>query len=172
MEPFELGQQLLSVARHAVQTYLDGRRAPPTVHAGEMAAVFVTLREVDGTLRGCVGSLSPTQADIMLEAARSAVLAATRDPRFEPVRAEELCALRFEVSVLGTPEPVAGVADLRPERYGVVVRDLGGRRGLVLPGVPGVSRAEDQVAIACRKAGIEAGAPVSLQRFEVRKFSE
>lgn len=172
MHSFDLGQQLLDVARRAVEAHLVGRQAPAAAFAGQAAAVFVTLRAADGALRGCVGSLSPTQADITLETARSAVLAATRDPRFDPVRAEELSLLRFEVSVLGVLEVVGGIADLDPGRYGVVVCDTGGRRGLLLPDVPGVNSAEEQVRIARRKAGIDAGAAISLERFEVLKFIE
>jgi hypothetical protein len=43
---------------------------------------------------------------------------------------------------------------------------------LLLPDVPGVSTATDQVSIARRKAGIPEGEPVELGRFEIKKFSE
>jgi AmmeMemoRadiSam system protein A len=172
MNALELGPELLRVARNAVRAHVSGAGAGPVCGVGEAAGVFVTLRTRDGELRGCIGSLAPNEPDVALETARSAVLAATRDPRFAPVGPAELDSLRFEVSVLGEPESVAGLADLDPARFGVVVRDGGGRRGLLLPDVPGVTCPEQQVAIARGKAGIAPEAAVSLERFEVRKFCE
>jgi AmmeMemoRadiSam system protein A len=134
--------------------------------------VFVTLREADGKLRGCIGSITPAERDVFAETARSAVLAATRDPRFSPVGRAELAALSIEVSVLAPDEPVAGLRDLDPKRYGVIVCDRSGRRGLLLPDIDGVDDAETQVAIARQKAGIAAGEPVLLSRFRVTKAKE
>lgn len=108
----------------------------------------------------------------MSETARSAVLAATRDPRFPPVSTPELEALSIEVSVLGPEEPIAGPAELDPRRYGVVVRDGNGRQGLLLPDIPGIEEAATQVELARRKAGIEPDAVVRLSRFEVRKWDD
>ena len=67
---------------------------------------------------------------------------------------------------------MSGVEDLDPERYGVVVRDEHGRRGLLLPGIPGIMDALTQVAVARRKAGILPGAHVVLSRFVVTKWEE
>jgi AMMECR1 domain-containing protein len=106
------------------------------------------------------------------ETARSAVLAATRDPRFPPVSSPELAALSIEVSVLGPEEPIIGPAELDPRRYGVIVRDGNGRQGLLLPDIPGIDEASTQVELARRKAGIEPDASVRLFRFEVSKWDE
>jgi AMMECR1 domain-containing protein len=132
--------------------------------------VFVTLRNADGSLRGCVGTLTPAEPDVVTETARSAVLAATADPRFPAVMLGELAALRVEVSVLLAAEPAAGPADLDPARYGVIVSDGGGRQGVLLPNVEGIRHAAEQIAIARNKAGIGPGTPVALERFEVLKF--
>jgi len=136
------------------------------------APVFVTLRESDGALRGCVGSLVASQVDVVTETARSAVLAATRDPRFPPVSAPELAALTVEVSVLEPEERVASASELDPHRYGVIVRDAFGRQGLLLPDIPGIDDASTQVEIARRKAGIDPEANVHLWRFGVQKWDE
>lgn len=100
------------------------------------------------------------------------MLAATRDPRFAPVRPEELDALRIEVSVLLPEEPVADPAELDPSVYGVIVRDREGRRGLLLPDIEGIDDPNEQVRIARRKAGIAPGEPVVLSRFKVLKRGE
>jgi AmmeMemoRadiSam system protein A len=134
--------------------------------------VFVTLRAIDGALRGCVGSVVASQADIVSETARSAVLAATKDPRFPPVSTPELAALLIEVSVLGPEELVSGPSELDPQRYGVIVRDGSGRQGLLLPGISGIDDASAQVDVARRKAGIAPDAAVRLFRFEVRTWDD
>lgn len=167
-----VGADLPGIARAAIAAWLDGRE-PSVPHSGApRAPVFVTLRNADGTLRGCIGTTFPTQPDVVAETARSAVLAASRDPRFPAVAPEELEDLDIEVSVLLPEEPVGDLAELDPDRYGVVVRDGRGRQGLLLPDVPGVEDADTQVAIARRKAGIEPDAPIRLTRFEVLKYTE
>jgi AMMECR1 domain-containing protein len=100
------------------------------------------------------------------------VSSATRDPRFAPVRAEELPNLKYSVDVLSAPE-LCELEDLDPKVYGVVVEDeIGFRRGLLLPNLQGITAAADQVDIAARKAGIPAGVPVKLFRFRSDRYSE
>ena len=57
-------------------------------------------------------------------------------------------------------------ADLDVKKYGVIV-SCGGRRGLLLPDLDGVDTVEEQIDIACRKGGIRADEPYTLERFEV-----
>ena len=69
-----------------------------------MGATFVTLTQ-RGQLRGCIGSLEawrPLLADVQ----ENACNAAFRDPRFEPLRADELPVTRVEVSLLTPAEPL------------------------------------------------------------------
>ena len=172
METLEqVGPRLPGVARDAVTAWV-ARRAQLDVGRTDAppAPVFVTLRNPDGSLRGCIGTLQATEPDVASETATNAVLAATRDPRFPPVRAEELAGLSIEVSVLLPDEPVADASELDHVRYGVVVSDRHGREGVLLPDVPGVSGAAEQVDIARQKAGIPPGEPLTLRRFEVLKF--
>jgi AmmeMemoRadiSam system protein A len=167
----EIGPDLPALARAAIRAFLT-REAPPelAVSGAPRAPVFVTLRSPDGNLRGCIGSVRAIELDVAAETARSAVLAATRDPRFDCVRLEELEALLIDVSVLLPEEPISDVAELDPSRYGVIVRDANGRQGLLLPEVPGIDDAATQLDIARRKAGVAPGTPVLLARFQVRKF--
>lgn len=170
-----IGPSLPGVARRAIGEYLRGEgllHASSGAEGAPRAPVFVTLREQDGALRGCVGSLVATQIDVVTETARSAVLAATRDPRFPPVSSPELPVLTVEVSVLGPETRVVSSAELDPRRYGVIVRDGFGRQGLLLPDIVGIDDAPSQVDIARRKAGIDPEATVSLSRFEVWKWLE
>ncbi len=134
----------------------------------QRAGVFVSLK-IQGELRGCIGTFQPTEPDVAHEVVKNAISAATRDPRFTPVREHELEALEYSVDVLSPAEPIADKSLLDPKRYGVIVQ-AGGRRGLLLPDLEGVDTAEQQISIALRKAGIEPGATVKLFRFEVKRY--
>jgi AMMECR1 domain-containing protein len=71
------------------------------------------------------------------------------------------------------PAEEAALQDLDPAVFGVIVEDANSsRRGLLLPDIPGVESAEQQVDIAARKAGIPQGTPIRLWRFKVDRFRE
>ena len=106
------------------------------------------------------------QAEVRSAEIANAVSAASRDPRFDPITADELPLLEINVDVLGEPEDIPSADMLDVKRYGVIVTN-GYRRGLLLPDLDGVDTVEDQIDIARRKAGIPAGEPLKLQRFEV-----
>ena len=168
----EVGITLPRVARGALRAFVRGD-SPECIKLGPPAPVFVTLRQPDGSLRGCVGSTQATTATVTEETARSAIMAASRDPRFPELTVEELPTLRIEVSVLLPAEPVLSFAELAPRRYGVIVRARVGRgQGLLLPGIEGVDDPAAQVAIARRKAGLSPSDPIVLSRFEVLKYSD
>ncbi len=150
------------VCRRRVMDVPDGLPAELTE---TRAGAFVSIHK-QGRLRGCIGTIAPTQASLAEEIIRNAVSASTRDPRFDPIRPDELKWLEISVDVLGAPEDIASEAELDPKRYGVIVC-RGGRRGLLLPDLEGVDTAEQQVAIARQKAGIGPEETVALQRFEV-----
>ena len=167
----ERGVDLQSLGRRAIEHYLRHRKLmelpqpiPPELLPP--SAVFVTLRK-RGELRGCVGSLYPTEASAAHEFIRYAVASAVRDPRFDPVRLDEVAELSVKLQLLDPPEPVSAVTDLDPALYGLVVRS-GDRQGLLLPGIEQIETAEKQLAAACAKAGISPFAPVQTLRFRTR----
>jgi AmmeMemoRadiSam system protein A len=167
-----LHHPLVQLASAAIQAYIRDRRrispheAPAPIE-GEPAGVFVTLHS-RGALRGCIGTIGPTEPTLAQEVIGNAISAATRDWRFTPVTPAELDDLTIDVSVLDPPEPIDSLAQLDPKRYGVIVQ-RSGRRGLLLPDIEGVDDVETQVAIARQKAGIGPHEPVKLQRFLVTK---
>jgi AmmeMemoRadiSam system protein A len=165
----ETAQQLLGIAKSAIATHLDGGEIalPKLPHPWhEARAVFVTLRRPDGSLRGCIGHLSPSRSSLIEEITHDAVLAATKDPRFPPVSPSELESLSLSISILGPAEPIADSSHLDPKRFGVIVTQ-GQRRGVLLPNIDGVDTVEQQLRITRRKANIEDHTPVQLSRFEV-----
>lgn len=162
---------LVALAYRTVDLFLREGRTPAPPDLGpafpSAAGCFVSihLRDTDD-LRGCIGTIQPTCASLAEEVIQNAVSASTRDPRFAPITADELPNLSINVDVLFPPEP-AKVSDLDPKRYGVIVTK-GAKRGLLLPDLPGVDTPEQQISIACAKAGITLFGPeVELERFEV-----
>lgn len=150
---------LLDLARAAAIAAVAGGPEPETRGtAGDAPAdAFVTLRR-SGRLRGCIGTLGagwPVGRSVV----HAARMAATEDPRFEPVAPDELAGLDLEVSVLGPSRPLDDAADFVPGRDGIVV-EAGGRRALLLPQVAtemGWGGAE-MLAAACEKAGLRSDA--------------
>ncbi len=167
--------EILGLARQAVEHYVRKKEflSPPSNPPAGLAdrgAAFVTLR-VDRNLRGCIGTLVATKPTLAEEIIANAVAAAVSDPRFPLVTASELPTLTYEVNLVGPLKSVTGEAELNPDRYGVVV-ESGGRRGVLLPAIEGVTSPEQQLAIARAKAGIAPHEPVTLYRFTVLRFRE
>ena len=114
---FQLSQDegilLVQLARRAVENYLNTRKhsAPPEGLSQKLiqpCGVFVTINSVrnnEKELRGCIGYPYPTipLAEAVVD---SAINAATRDPRFPPLKPQELDRVVFEVSVLTPPQKI------------------------------------------------------------------
>ena len=130
------------------------------------AGVFVSIHK-NGSLRGCIGTISPTCSSIAQEIAQNAVSASTKDPRFPAIRPSELDELEITVDVLGETERISSPDQLDVKRYGVIV-SKGYRRGLLLPNLDGVDTVEEQIGIAMQKAGLDTDEEnYELERFEV-----
>lgn len=169
---------LLAVARRAIRERVRGvvsaGTLPPDPRLQEPGAAFVTLT-LQGALRGCIGFVRPVHP--LAETVRQcAVAAATADPRFPPVAAEELPRLHLEISLLS---PLRGVEDpgaIQVGLHGLCVSQ-GGRRGLLLPQVA-VERGWDRETFlrqTCRKAGLSPDAwrqGATLEVFTVDHWSD
>lgn len=160
------------LARQTIETYIrkGTKMEMPSDLPEELytrrAGAFVSLKE-EGKLRGCIGTIAPVRSCLAEEIMDNAVSAATKDPRFSPVKENELDRLVYSVDVLGGTERITSLKELDVKRYGVVVT-RGRKRGLLLPDLEGVDTPEEQVAIAKRKAGIpEDEEDIILERFEV-----
>ena len=161
----------VQLARASLESYILSRKiidVPqdlPEDLTARRAGAFVSIHE-HGQLRGCICTISPARSNLAEEIIFNAISASTRDPRFPPIRKEELPFLEINVDVLGEPEDIESEDDLDVKRYGVIVTN-GLRRGLLLPDLDGVDTVRQQIAIAKQKAGIASFEKVSLQRFEV-----
>ncbi len=101
-------------------------------------ACFVTLNR-NGNLRGCIGHLEAIQP-LILDVTENAFSAAFRDPRFSPLREEEMEGLEIHVSILTLPQLLEFSSEqdllsrLRPGIDGLILED-GSHRGTFLPSV-------------------------------------
>lgn len=163
---------IVKLAKETVESYIREGKIPQlkelTPEMEKPAGVFVSIHK-QGELRGCIGTFEPTKANVAEEIMTNAISSATRDPRFPPIAASELGDLEYSVDILTKPEPVKDVSQLNPKKYGLIV-ECGFRRGLLLPDLEGVDTVERQIEICRLKAGIPFDEPVSLYRFEVKRF--
>jgi len=165
---------LVKLAKETIERYVreekirEIREEDLSPELRQRAGVFVCLK-ICGVLRGCIGTFQPQEPTIAHETVRNAISAATCDPRFPCVRADELDTIEYTIDVLTPPEPVKDKTELDPARYGVIVQ-AGGKRGLLLPDIEGVDTADYQIRIAMQKAGIPPGGAIELSRFEVKRF--
>lgn len=149
----------------------------------ERRGVFVTLtRYPSHALRGCIGYPRPVLA-LRRALPRAAVAAAVEDPRFPPVRPEELSRLAIEVSVLTVPVPIRArrpeelLAAVQVGRDGLIVEGWG-TSGLLLPQVAAEEgwSAEEFLEGTCTKAGLPETAwrdpRVTVRRFEAEVVRE
>jgi AmmeMemoRadiSam system protein A len=174
--------QLLRIARQSIEAALDGRRADvDTVQLDDTlrrpSGAFVSLHtRGDGALRGCIGSIQPV-APLHQAIASSAVNAAFRDPRFYPLRKDELPNVEIEISVMSPIGPVSDIAEVEVGRDGLIV-SRGSRIGLLLPQVAtsyGWDR-ETFLRQTCVKAGLPPDSWQSgdcrIEKFSAEVFSE
>ena len=160
------------LARETIESYIREGKKPelpsdlPEEMKSDRAGTFVSIHK-EGRLRGCIGTISPVYGCIGEEIIENAISASTRDPRFDPIKTDELLSLEINVDVLSPAEDISSKEELDVKRYGVIVTK-GYKRGLLLPNLDGVDTVDEQVAIALRKAGLsENEKGYSLQRFEV-----
>lgn len=153
--PPKTRKRIIALVREAVRAAAAGKPAPepPDVPAlGRRGGAFVTLKS-GGALRGCIGHFTGegTLGETLVSMATAA---AARDPRFEPVRPQEVDDLSVQVSLL-SPMEETDPADVVPGTHGIYIRS-GPFAGTLLPQVAleeGWDR-ETFLAHTCLKAGL------------------
>jgi AmmeMemoRadiSam system protein A len=174
-------KRLLQIARQSIDAALHGRAADWKEEDFEEAlrrpaGAFVSLHTPAGDLRGCIGSIRAMEP-LYKAVATSAVSAALRDPRFYPVRVEEMAKLELEISVMGPIETVQNADEIEVGRDGLII-SLGRHAGLLLPQVAteyGWDR-EAFLEQTCAKAGLPPGSwrlpDTRIERFAAEVFNE
>jgi AmmeMemoRadiSam system protein A len=143
---------LLASARAA----LDGSTPPPKPASAvldETLGAFVTLKEHDN-LRGCIGYIIG-QGPLWREIPSLALKAAHEDPRFMPVRVDEVPELSIEISVMTKLWQMKSAEEIEVGTHGLFIT-LGYNSGILLPQVApefGVDR-YGFLDMVCQKAGL------------------
>jgi uncharacterized protein (TIGR00296 family) len=162
------GEFLIQTARKAIDQYvrLGVKIKTPTNMPQKLlqkAGVFVTLNTLsDGShhLRGCIGYPEPI-FPLIDGTIESAISAAVKDPRFNPLQEEEISQIIIEVSILTPPELISNQETSNYEKFirvgqdGLII-ERGWNKGLLLPQVPiewGWD-IEEFLAQSCFKAGL------------------
>ncbi len=183
MSGFELTsgvkKTLLTIARVTLENHLAGspvpqfEKSPPELY--QKRGAFVTLKK-QGALRGCIGRIV-ADSPLYKVVSDFAIHAAVEDPRFKPVRYEELKDIEIEISVLTPFEEIASLDEIEVGRHGLMIRK-GYRSGLLLPQVP-VEYGWDRDTFLehlCAKAQLPPDAytdeAVTIHKFSAIVFSE
>ncbi len=176
----------INLAKKAVENYIKKEeiiKAPkdlPKEFFQKKSGVFVSIyirstkSEIQNPkykLRGCIGTYLPTKENIAKEIIHNAVAAATEDYRFGPIQKEELPYLTFTVYILSEPEIVRDIKELNPEKYGIIVKTVSPKTGLLLPDLEGIDTIEKQIYTACQKGGIDPNIEkLIIYKFTVEKY--
>jgi len=179
----EIGAFLVKLARESIESSLLGKEMRswsiyPEIK--EKRAAFVTI-EKNGELRGCIGHLWPKEA-LYLSVIENARNAAFRDPRFPPLRREELKEIEIEVSVLDVPEKMSFenwedlLSKIEEGKDGIILV-YGSRRATFLPQVweklPEKTLFLERL---CLKAGLPKDCwkwnDIEVYRYRVKAYSE
>lgn len=169
---------LLELARATITAKANGEAlpAPPpsTPALAETRGAFVTLHS-NGRLRGCIGYIEGVRplAEAIVD---NALSAAFRDPRFEPVVADEVAGLEIEISALTPLRAVGSWRDIQVPRHGVALT-RGPRKAVFLPQVAAEEGWDRDTMLAhlAMKAGLPPDAwreGAAFQVFEADVFSE
>jgi len=179
----EEGKKAVKLARKAIETYLAENKVIKDRYSGvfeQKRGVFTTLTK-HGELRGCIGFPYPIKRldEAIIE---SAIAAATDDPRFPPVKLDEMNEIIVEVTILTPPEKLEVKRVELPKhieigRHGLMVKK-GLFSGLLLPQVAVEYEfdAEEFLSQTCMKAGLPPDCwlveDTEVYRFEGQIFKE
>ena len=151
-------QRLLEIAKQAVENYVKKEKTikieENNESLNEPLGVFVTLKKNE-ELRGCIGTFEP-KTPLYENVIEMAIAAATQDPRFNPVKEDELKDLEYEISVLSPLKKVDSYKDVEIGKHGVQIKK-GSRSGVFLPQVATENNwgRDEFLSILCsQKAGL------------------
>jgi hypothetical protein len=150
-------KQLLKIARDTIVAYVSNGSIPTIETASKglnlQSGCFVTIKQ-KGQLRGCIGNFVSDQPLFRL-VQEMAVSAATRDPRFYPMKTHDLDDFEVDISVLSPLEKALSVEEIKVGTHGIYIVK-GSYRGVLLPQVAtdyGWDR-DEFLRHTCIKAGL------------------
>ena len=149
---------LLELARKSIAAKFSGKELPkfksPFHRLEETRGVFVTLKK-DNKLRGCIGfvmGVKPLYQTVQEVAEASAF----QDPRFSPLKEDELKVTVIEISVITALRKISSINLIKVKRDGLLVK-RGDSQGLLLPQVAKKNNWKRQTFLehVCLKAGLD-----------------
>jgi hypothetical protein len=179
------GKKAAQFARNIIDSYIKNTHPPPHPSGkrfDQERGVFVTLHTYPThDLRGCIGIPQPVMPlkNALVESAKSV----TRDPRFPPLREQELDNIIVEVTILTKPELITVKSpDEYPTKISIgqdgLIVEQGIYKGLLLPQVP-LEQCWDEeefLCHTCMKAGLPPDAWLEkntrVKKFQGQIFSE
>jgi len=167
-------KELLGLARTTIAEYLKTGRVPD--HKTDDPALtrrlgaFVTLKE-SSELRGCIGHMK-ADTPLYRVVQEMAVAAATSDPRFPRLRADELGKVSIEISVLSPMRRITDVSIIELGTHGLMI-NKDGRQGVFLPQVPIEQKwnREQYLEGLCQKASLPSGCWRDLEQAALYTFT-
>lgn len=152
-------KELLRIARETLTFYLTQVKMPRIESTFESLKVprdaFVTLRMKNHELRGCIGTVRNPKP-LYEHVAELVISSAVKDPRFPPMKAEEVNDVLIEISVLSPLARVKDASEIIAGKHGVLV-EQNYRTGVFLPEVAteqGWGVEELLTQLCAHKAGI------------------
>jgi AmmeMemoRadiSam system protein A len=158
---------LLTQARESITAEIEGREPvygglsqAPDSALNRPCGAFVSLHkttEAGRSLRGCIGRMTANSP--LIETVRlMAREAAFDDPRFPPLRQEELSRCHIEISALSPMSPCPDPLQVKVGVHGLYIRKSG-RAGVLLPQVPVEQgwNLNEYLEYICVKAGLPPG---------------
>lgn len=151
-------RELLTMARNAITEYVTQGKVPeaeiknPKFRAN--GAVFVTIKN-SGHLRGCIGHIQAVMP-LYESVIKNATAACSSDPRFPPMKKEELKDMDIEISILSPFVPLKDTKNIQIGKHGLYIIK-GMQSGLLLPQVAkefGWDR-DTFLENVCMKAGLQ-----------------
>ena len=148
---------LRQIAQSTIERRLKREQAPrldaPTETLKEKRGAFVSLHK-QGQLRGCIGQIHPSQP-LYQTVERMAAAAAFEDPRFSPLKLNELKDLDLEISVLTPLQRMKDLKEIEVGKHGLYIKK-GFNAGLLLPQVATEYNWNPMTFLeeTCRKAGL------------------
>lgn len=136
------------------------RQLQPATGYGKPSGVFVTLSR-DGKSRACWGSAYPHYKSVPEAVVYATLGALTKEYRYKPISRTEWKALKPQVTVIKSIEPIENLRGQNPLRDGLMLRQ-GGRAAVILPGE--AKDATYQLVLCKLKAGIRPGEKFQLYR--------
>lgn len=136
---------------------------------------FVTIKQ-NGKLRGCIGNFQ-SELPLFKEVSEIAIASACNDPRFYPLKIQDLDSISLQISVLSPLVKIDNIEEIILGTHGIYL-ECGHNRGVLLPQVA-TENHWDRITFlnqTCIKAGLSStawqGTNADIYIFSAQVFSE